>query len=301
MKPLLVISIALLLTSPVYADDTIAEAKELYFSANYEDALSVLSRLESPTGAPSDRLAINQYRAFCLLALGRTTEAERAIEAVVSADPFFHPADTDASPRLRTAFAAVRARILPLIVQQEYAIAKAAFDRQEYAVAGASFERVIRALSDPDLGAAAGRPPLSDLRVLAGGFYELSLRAAAPPPAPEPAPVPVVAPPAPKPNAIYTGTEAGLTLPVTLRQQLPNFPRDLVQLGNGVLEVVINELGNVDRAVMRTSINPRFDALVIGYAKTWKYEPARVSGTPVKFRKTINITLKTNSGPGDGQ
>jgi hypothetical protein len=295
MKSLLIIiSIALLLTSPVYGQETIASARELYFSASYEDALGVLSRLDA--GGPSpDRLTISQYKAYCLLALGKMTEAEQAIEAVVSADPFFQPADSDVSPRLRSAFAAVRIRLLPAIIQQEYAHAKSAFDRGDFVGASTRFERVLLALADPDISLAAGRPPLSDLRTLAGGFRDLSVRAAAPPPPPQPVEAPKVAQVVARPNAIYTGVEAGLHPPITVRQMVPNFPRDLVSLRNGVLEVIIDESGNVENAVMRTPIHPRFDPLVLSSAKTWKYHPATVAGTPVKFRKTINIAMQPPS------
>lgn len=293
MKSLLVVCFGLLLTSPVYGQETIASARELYFSASYEDALGVLSRLDT-SGPTPDRLSINQYKAYCLLALGKMTEAEQAIEAVVSADPFFQPADSDVSPRLRSAFAAVRIRILPAIVQQEYTQAKAAFDSDDFATASARFERVLKALSDPDISLAAGRPPLSDLRTLASGFRDLSVRAATPPPAPAPAPAPKVAAAAvvARPNAIYTGVEPGIRPPVAVRQTMPNFPREVVSFRDGVLEVIINEAGAVETAVMRSPIHPRFDALVLSSAKLWKYEPATVAGTPVKFRKTINISMK---------
>lgn len=298
MKSLLVVCFALLLTSPVYGQESIDSARELYFSANYEEALGVLSRLDT-SGPTPDRLAINQYKAYCLLALGKMTEAEQAIESVVGADPFFHPADSDVSPRLRSAFAAVRIRILPAIVQQEYAQAKAAFDRDDFAVAHARFERVLRALADPDISLAAGRSPLSDLRTLASGFRDLSVRAAAPPPpaAPEPPPpAPKMAAVMARPNAIYTGVEPGIHPPVAVRQVVPNFPREIVSFrDDGVLEVVINESGAVESAVMRSPIHPRFDALVVSSAKSWKYQPATVAGTPVKFRKTINISMKTQA------
>ena len=297
MKSLLVVCFGLLLTSPVYGQDTITSARELYFSASYEDALGVLSRLDT-SGPTPDRLSINQYKAYCLLALGKMTEAEQAIEAVVSADPFFQPADSDVSPRLRSAFAAVRIRLLPAIVQQEYAQAKAAFDREDFATAHGRFERVLRALSDPDISLAAGRPPLSDLRTLASGFRDLSVRSAAPPPIPAaalPPPAPRAAAVVPRPNAIYTGVEAGIRPPVAVRQQMPNFPRELATFRDGVLELIIDEAGAVETAVMRSPIHPRFDALVLSSAKTWKYQPATVAGTPVKFRKTINISMKQHA------
>jgi hypothetical protein len=289
----LVTCILLLSPMALHAEDSVAAARELYTSANYEDALVVLNRLDSSSGQPSDRMAINQYRAFCLLALGRMAEAERAIEAVLTVDLLYRPVDADMSPRLRAAFAGVRQRILPAIVQQEYARAKAAFDHQDYPAAIAQFDRVLRALGSPDLGAVGENPPLTDLRTLANGFRDLSVKAMAPPPPP---PQPVL-PPAPvavvPPKGIYGGFETGIMPPVIVKQTLPAFPRDVMSRNNdGVLEVVISEAGAVESAVMRTPINPRYDQIVVSAAKLWKYAPATLNGVPVKFRKTINITLK---------
>src|SRR5206468_10442074 len=137
--------------------------------------------------------AIEQYRAFCLLALGRAADAEQAIEAVVAAEPSFNPSDGDVSPRVRSAFTTVRRRMLPVIIQQKYAQAKAAFDRKEFAAATDGFGQVLAALADQDVAAEVNQPPLSDLRMLVVGFAELSARAAAPPP--QPPPVQVAAPP----------------------------------------------------------------------------------------------------------
>ena len=293
--PFLVACILLLTPLALHAEDSVAAAKDLYTAANYEDALVVLNRLDASSGQPADRMAINQYRAFCLLALGRMVEAERAIEAVLSVDLLYRPVDADMSPRLRAAFAGVRQRILPAIVQQEYGRAKSAFDKQDYAAAIAQFDRVLRALGSPDLGAIGENPPLSDLRTLASGFRDLSVKAMAPPP-PPPQPV---APPAPvafvPSKGIYVGSEKGIMPPVIVRQTLPSFPRDLMARRDGVLEVVISETGMVETAVMRTSINPRYDQIVLSAAKGWKYAPATVNGMPVKFRKLIAITVKPAS------
>ena len=178
-------------TIAVAADDSLATARDLYAAAAYEDALAVLNRLGTPAGAPGDGPAIGQYRAFCLLALGRVSEAEQAIETLIAAEPSYHPSDSDASPRIRSAFSDVRRRMLPAIVQQQYAQAKAAYDKKEFGVAAEGFKQVIGVLNDPDLRSAANQPPLSDLRMLATGFGELSASAAAPPPLPLPsAPLP---------------------------------------------------------------------------------------------------------------
>lgn len=294
MRTAFAVGCLLLLTTPVLrGQETIDAARQLYVTANYEEALGVLSRLESPSNPPADRLAIDQYRAFCFLALGRTVEAERAIEAVLSADPLYRPADADASPRLRSAFASVRQRILPALVQREYAHAKAAFDRQEFATAAIEFERVLRGLDDSALADGAGNPQFADLRTLAAGFRDLSVRAATPPPEPRAAPEPVVAPKVLK--EVYAAGETGVSPPQIVRQSLPPFPRDLVLRKGGVLEVLINQAGTVESVIMRSSMNPRYDAIVLNAAKGWKYEPATVDGTPVKFRKLINISVKPGS------
>ena len=262
-----------------------------------EEALQVLDRLE-PGSQPRDRLAIHQYRAFCLLALGRTSDAERAIETVVSSEPFYHPSGIDVSPRLRAAFSAVRQRILPAIVQQTYAQAKSAFDHQDFTSAAAGFSQVLDALTDPDIGPAANRPPLSDLGTLSAGFRELSVRAAMPtPPVPQPRDTsaaearPAALKAAPR---IYAG-ESGVTPPVAVVQELPKFPRNIGIMRSGVLEVVIDEAGQVETATIRSSINPRYDVIALDAARLWRYKPATLNGKPVKYRKTIAVNIKPGS------
>jgi TonB family protein len=272
-------------------DDTLAVARDLYASAAYEDALAVLNRLRAPDGRPDEGRAINQYRAFCLLALGRNVEAERAIEAVVAAEPMYHPSAADVSPRVRSAFSDVRRRMLPNIIQQKYAVAKAAFDRREFAAAADGFSQVLKALTDPDVVAVANQPPLSDLRTLAVGFNELAAKAAAPPP---PLPTaPLEQPPAPRPAVplIYAAEDSRVTPPVTVNQTLPLYPTRPVPTGQGILEIVIDENGVVEAALIRSSVNSLYDRLALAATKSWRYRPATVNGVPVKFRKSILISL----------
>src|SRR6185503_5973287 len=75
--------------------DVVGPARELYASARYDEALAVLNDLRpaDAANANSDRKSIEQYRSLCLLALGRGSEAESAIAAVVTADPTFLPGD----------------------------------------------------------------------------------------------------------------------------------------------------------------------------------------------------------------
>ena len=62
--------------------DSLDAAKDLYASAAYEEALSTLSRLsEGGVSAPAVARQVDEYRAFCLYALGRTAEAESVAES----------------------------------------------------------------------------------------------------------------------------------------------------------------------------------------------------------------------------
>src|SRR4249919_1440330 len=73
--------------------DVVGPARDLYASARYDEALAVLNDLRPADAgiAVADRKSIEQYRSLCLLALGRGTEAEGAIAAVVTADPSYLP------------------------------------------------------------------------------------------------------------------------------------------------------------------------------------------------------------------
>lgn len=268
--------------------DQLAAARELYASAQYDEALGVLNGLRADESLqPIDRRTLEQYRSFCLLALGRGAEAEAAIGSLVNADPLFRPGD-DASPRLRATFQDVRKRVLPEIAARQYAAAKATFDRKDFQEAADLFRVTIALLDDPDM---QGR--LADLRTLAGGFLELSVAAAAPPP-PEPV-APAVPPPPPAPS-IFSLEDGAVTPPVPIRQQLPAFPASIglrSQRLRGLLEVVVNETGTVERAAVRSSVHAVYDRTMLEATKSWRYQPATLDGRPVKFRKLIQIAVQT--------
>jgi tetratricopeptide (TPR) repeat protein len=274
----------------------LAAARDLYASAAYDDALAVLNKLRATEHGPAQARAIEQYRAFCLLALGRSSDAEQAIEAVVAAEPSYHPSDSDASPRIRSAFTTVRRRMLPTIIQQQYAQAKAAFDRKDWAAAAGGFRQVLTALGDQDVAAEAQQPPLVDLKMLAIGFEELAAKAAAPPPIPTPPPAPappvVVAPPAPLPPRVYTVTDTNVLPPVPLNQSLPAYPGQVLIPRSGKIEVVIDETGAVETASMTATVSTAYDNLAIAAAKNWRFRPATLDGTPVKYRKVVQVTIR---------
>jgi outer membrane biosynthesis protein TonB len=42
----------------------------------------------------------------------------------------------------------------------------------------------------------------------------------------------------------------------------------------------------------RESVSQSYDARVLAATRAWRYRPATPNGTPVKFRKTVQITIK---------
>ena len=316
------------LSAPARAQDSLATIRELYASAAYEDALTALGRLPEKPRSSDEARTIEQYRAFCLLALGRSAEAEHAIETVVQGQPAYRPVDGDMSPRVRAAFVDVRKRLLPQIIQQRYADAKAAFDRRDFSAAAQGFQQALDLMTDPDVALVVAQPPLSDMRTLARGFHDLSASAATPPPlpsvpvaqarqqpaaaeltgspagGPSAAPVPAAASPrpaaasprpaaaSPRPAPVYVAGDSKVVPPVTLHQELPSFPGLITLIKQGVIEVIIGENGLVESAVMRVPISPNYDALAIAATKTWRYKPAVANGVPVKFRKAVQITVR---------
>ena len=215
----------------------------LYASAEYEEALTALGRMQPET--PTTGLEIDRYRVLCLIALNRGSEADRVIESIVATDPLYQPSASDASPRVRTAFSTVRERVLPGVARSLYLEAKAAYDRKAYTEAAQVLEKTVRVI---DAIESPAKNELADLRVLASGFLDLSKAAAAPPtPTASPAPAkPEIAAPAAAPA---TPPSTGL---VVLRQDLPPLPFSIASLGTGefrgTVELEIDEGGNVTSA-----------------------------------------------------
>ena len=269
---------------------SIAAARELYAAARYDEALAVLDELgASAATVPAERKAIEQYRSLCLLALGRGEEAEAAIAAVVRVDPFFMPGEADASPRVRTTFADVRQRLLPDLASARYAEARQAYDNKSFVEAATRFRELIMLLDDPQMN---GR--MTDMRTLAAGFVELATVAAMPPaPKEEPEPEPE-APPAPAEPVVYSAENEDVTAPVVIRQDVPAVPSAIAGLtrDRGVIDIVIDEQGRVISLALRARIHPVYDTALLKAARDWKYEPARLNGEPVRYRKLLQISVK---------
>lgn len=296
MKPgrldlMMALVVAALVSIPLRANDSLASARAQYAAAEYEDALATLDRLQHTDASPLDeRRTIAQFRAYCFLALGRDADAEAAIAVVVAAMPGYVPSDGEVSPRVRHAFREVRQRILPVIIQDRYQAAKAAFDQKRFDVAAAGFSEVLDVVEDPDAAAYFSEPPHSDLKVLAAGFRDLSARAATPAPlaartTSAPADLSVA------PARIYGAEDLHVVPPVVLLQPVPPFPAVAAPASHGILEILIDETGRVEEATLRQGMNPAYDRQLLNAARQWIYRPAMAQGLPVKYRRMVQVQV----------
>lgn len=283
------------------AQGPLAEVRALYAAAAYEDALSVLGKMDSSAAARGEA---EQFRAFCLIALGRTADAERAIEAVVSADPLFVPQSSDVSPRILAMFTDVRRRLLPDIARRTYMDGRSAFQAKDFAVASKQFEQVMRLI---DQAGADNAAAMDDLRILVAGFVDLT-KAATETASPRVSDaVPGARPDATRvqagatrPQAAATGSQAaavaeGFTGPIVVHQELPAWNPPTAAIGgraySGSVKIVIGPDGRVHEATVLKPVHPLYDALVLQAARRWEYQPATRLGEPIISEKIVEIRL----------
>ena len=136
--------------------------------------MSSLTKLSSAdSSAPDIRRQADEYRAFCLFALGRTGEAETVAENILKKDPFAELDPADASPRLEAMFASVRKRLLPSLIRERVRTARSGLDKKDYPAAEPPLMQARLMIADaeklgvqdeslPDLGRARRRVPSGD-------------------------------------------------------------------------------------------------------------------------------------------
>lgn len=304
MKAFVILGLLLVAVPAVRAaEDPLLAAKDLYASASYEEALTTLAGIE-PSAAEITR-QVDMYRAFSLYALGRTAEAEKVAESLIRREPLMEL--DEAAPRIEAMFQNVRKRLLPGLIRTEYRAARTDLDEKkpESAKAHLMEARLMLARAEK-IG--AWDEGLADLQVLVDGFLDLTRAAAdqAPPAAPAAAanppasgmaqlesPLPVQLPAA---AVSYGPEDEGVTPPSIVDQRLPLVPEQFRRTlkgssGTGVFDLIIDERGAVQRVTVRASIHPLYDGLIVGASRGWRYIPATRNGVPVRYRKSIQITL----------
>lgn len=283
----------IVLASPVAAQDPLTDAKGLYEAASFREALTALDHA-APT---SDVTEVDKYRALCLLALDLPRDAEQSLEHLAMNRPLFSLEGTDTSPRLVALFSAVRKRTLPDVAKQVYGRGRASFDAGDMADATTQFKAVIE-LADtaPPEHAAL----MSDLKVLAGGFLRLSEASGVKPKAEPQAPPSELASARPQSlpvsaDRVYDSTSSVAQPPIAIAREVPSFVRPATMRGftyQGLIQVQIDEQGNVTSAAIKKSVNASYDANLLRAARKWRFQPATVDGHPVKYVATYAITVE---------
>ncbi|MPZ18507.1 MAG: TonB family protein [Luteitalea sp.] len=288
--------IPLILPLGTRAQGLLERAQALYASAQFAAALAILKNVQPATQA--EAVAATKTRALCLLALGESAQAERAFEALVAADPAARLTEAEAAPRVRALFAKVRVRVLPPLVRQRFAVAKELFSNGNDAEAAVAFRELSPLIDDPDL-ATAGVTGLSDLRVLVDGFLALADAADKKPSSGKPVSRTPDSTDIPNGGERSEGAEArrstppAIVPPVVISQPIPQ-PRGITlrrKPATLVIEVLIDEQGRVERARLQQPLHPTYDKMVLAAVDDWRYQPATRDGRPVKFLKTIEVTL----------
>jgi hypothetical protein len=83
---------------------------------------------------------------------------------------------------------------------------------------------------------------------------------------------------------------------VAINQLLPSIPKQLLTVlravsPTGLLDILIDQTGAVQDAVIRQPINEAYDGLLLGASRRWRYRPATKDGAPVAFRKLILVSV----------
>ena len=308
---ILVLATALTIPSAAAADEPLAQIKRLYFAAQYEEALAALAH-----AAPEESDEAGEYVVLCYLGLGRTSEAEQVIERLVLKNPL-HPLDLKGrSPKFVAAYQPVRQRLIAIVAETMYGLAKASFRSGQRGVASSRFKDLIVLLEGSD----ADTPRIADLRMLAEGFVSLA----------EPRPIisdrptasrndipiqetlamTIVAdietaasregavdtrPFSPWRPQVFSVDDSNVKPPVVVDQRMPtwNAPRQFAHSTfRGSLEVLIGEDGLVASVRSLSRTHPMYDQILVAAAKSWAYEPAVKDGRPVKYRKVVDFTLR---------
>jgi tetratricopeptide (TPR) repeat protein len=189
--------------TPAAEQDMISQARQLYYSTYYEEALKVLDGVAAGTVTASQLQMAREYRALCLLALERGPEAEKIIEQMIEADPFYQPAMLSAPPMLLAAFSRTRRHVVPSLARDRYGRAKADFDRHRYAESAAGFEVVLRLIKEAGVAGGDGNGvQLKELERLATQFLSESRAARDRPASESPRVADAKVPPAPSARSV---------------------------------------------------------------------------------------------------
>ena len=227
------------------------------------------------------------FKALCLLALGRTADASTAIESLVNASPTFIPSSEDAPPRFVELVTKVRQKLLPTVARRVFTEGRERYNEKQNEEAVKRFSLVLTLLKDP---AFTDQNAKQDLETLATGFIDLA-KAATTPVKVVAAPAEAVPPPSAAPSAAAIAVPPRVVPPVALVQTVPPMPTDIAARPGAklVLVVQIDAAGRVTAATVKESAHPRYDRIVTLATRDWRYTPATLNGLAIASEQIVTI------------
>ena len=277
------------------AQSALDDAKAKYEAADYEEALASLTRVAESSAVKG--VELEQYRVLCLLALGNTAQAERAVSALVDADPTYIVPTTVASPKVLSTIAEMRKKQLPAAARRLLNSGREAFETKDFARAREQFDVLLKVIADPTIN---GMAEIDDLRSLAQGFATLVAAQSTAGTLP-------TQPARSEPGTSTTqdgstSSASGIRYndvyeaAVALDQQLPPWEPPSPSVGRiqytGSLRLRIGADGKVKAASIEKSVHPMYDARLVKAALGWNFKPATRNGVAIESEKTIAVILR---------
>ena len=201
-------------------------------------------------------------------------------------------------------FDETRRSMLADVARQTYASARDAYKREDMRLASQQFRQAIAQI---DVVTEGGDSSLEDLRALAVGFRELADEAVAKAEAEEMARLAAEEAARlaaeeerrkaamPDPNRVYTDEEVGIVKPTPTSRTMPIWEplsrTDEGRVFTGVVEVVIGNDGRVESAVLRETVHPAYDGVLLRAAERWRFTPATKDGVAVKYLYRLGIRI----------
>lgn len=137
-----------------------------------------------------------------------------------------------------------------------------------------------------------GDPPVVPEPATPASSDPAATQAARTEPSAPPADAPATPTAAPATNA--PSTTPVIVPPVVIAQAIPR-PSDVsVPMGSPqtiLMEIVIDENGRVERAEIRKSVDRLYETQLVAATRGWRYRPATQNGRPVKYLRTLEVTL----------
>jgi tetratricopeptide (TPR) repeat protein len=285
--------------------NALSDVRARYESAQYEEALALLDSLDITNNSEDENQAIRQYRALCLIALGRLDDAAKRVEEMIRAKPLA-PIEGDVPPRLRDLVAQLQPRVARELVKEYYEHGRDLYQQRDFAAARRELTLAVALIDDPALGI-AGDAPFTDMRLVADGFLKLATEAAssAPPATPvsstvnrsqQEAPSAPQTPAASAPDRGFASQPraAEFIPPKAILHTLPPLPR-LIARGparEGELRLEIGPDGSVSDVQIVVPVHPAYDPILLEAVRTtWKYEPATRNGVAVASAVKVRVVL----------